>query len=166
MALTYDSIATTTLGSAASSITFSSISSAYTDLRLVITATTAASGNDIGLRFNGDTANNYSWTAMYGDGGSAGTFRLNNFSNYRITAFSLYTDTTIPIFVSTDIFSYNGSTNKTAISTASGDLNGSGVVARSVGMWRNTAAITSATIFTGSTFNIGTTATLYGILKA
>ena len=36
MATTYEPIATTTLGSAAASITFSSIAGTYTDLRLVL----------------------------------------------------------------------------------------------------------------------------------
>jgi len=48
------------------------------------------------------------------------------------------------------------------------DQNGSGVVANIVGLWRNTAAITSINLSTLSAynFNIGTTATLYGIKNA
>ena len=45
--------------------------------------------------------------------------------------------------------------------------NGGGTVERSVGLWRNTAAITSITILLDSgNYAAGTTATLYGILKA
>jgi hypothetical protein len=43
MPATYEPIATTTLGGAAATITFSSISSAYTDLRIVLVGTTTAS---------------------------------------------------------------------------------------------------------------------------
>jgi hypothetical protein len=157
-------IATQTLGSAASSITFSSIPSTYTDLRLVVTATAASGGQDVGMQFNGDTASNYSITSLQGDGGTATSSRITGFGNYRITYNGLYTSTTIPINIQTDIFSYAGSTYKTGLSTASGDLNGSGVVARNVGLWRSTSAITSLSIICGVNFNIGTTATLYGIL--
>jgi hypothetical protein len=67
-----------------------------------------------------------------------------------------------------DIFSYAGSTNKTALVTSQSDQNGSGAVERSCGLWRNTAAITRIDIFPNSANNFatGTTATLYGILKA
>jgi hypothetical protein len=42
-------IATTTLGSAASTITFSSISGSYTDLRLVLVGNTASGASDYGI---------------------------------------------------------------------------------------------------------------------
>ena len=65
-----------------------------------------------------------------------------------------------------DIFSYTGSTNKTVLVTNSVDQNGSGQVGRVVGLWRNTAAITTITLSDSSNFAIGTTATLYGIKAA
>jgi hypothetical protein len=75
--------------------------------------------------------------------------------------------TTIPFLTTVDIFSYAGSTYKTALSTASADQNGSGAVIYSVQLWRSTAAITSFTISASSgNLSSGTTAQLYGILKA
>ena len=62
MASTYEPIATTTLGSAASSITFSSIPATYTDLRLVLVHTPSASTGNAQMQFNSDTATNYSYT--------------------------------------------------------------------------------------------------------
>jgi len=61
--------------------------------------------------------------------------------------------------------SYAGSTNKTVLSEAANDKNGSGIVNRLVGLWRNTSAITS---ITGTTFagTLTGTATLYGIKAA
>ena len=71
MTATYDCIATTTLSSAQSSVTFSSISGSYTDL-IIISDAILASGNDaLGLRFNSDSGSNYSYTFMYGNGTSA-----------------------------------------------------------------------------------------------
>jgi hypothetical protein len=69
--------------------------------------------------------------------------------------------------VTYDIFSYAGSTFKTLLMTTSGDQNGSGWVERIVGLYRSTSAITSISIdASASTFAVGSTATLYGILKA
>jgi len=158
-------IATTTLGSAASSITFSSITSAYTDLRIVLVCQTSVSAN-ANIRFNSDTGTNYSETTLYGDGTSVTSGRETSYNQIRI----LSEGGTIPTstnwsMATVDIFSYAGSTNKTILATGANDLNGSGEVDRYVGLWRNTAAITLITLRpnTGS-FNTGTTATLFGIL--
>lgn len=159
-------IATTTLGSAASSITFSSISSAYTDLRVVIPffKETATSQTSIRIQFNSDTGTNYSYTFLYGDGSSPGSGRSNN-DNYIYANF--YTDATsvYPCLTTIDLFSYAGSINKSVLCTGSGDKNGTGKVERTVGLWRSTSAITSIKLESQiGNFAAGTTATLYGIL--
>ena len=163
---TYDKIATTTLGSAAASITFSSIAASWTDLRLVMTVITST--NSITeLQFNGDTGTNYSNTVLYGDGTGAYSSKLTN-NNYIYTYASTSASAlTIPVFYKIDIFSYAGSTYKTALLTGSGDTNGSGRVVNVVGLWRSTSAITSVTVLsTSGTYSTGTTATLYGIKSA
>jgi len=66
---TYTPIATQTLSTSAASVTFSSISGAYTDLVLIINAASSAQ-KDIDIRFNSDTAGNYSNTWMAGNGSS------------------------------------------------------------------------------------------------
>lgn len=156
-------IASQTLGSAASSITFSSIPATYTDLRLVLVNTTTASVIP-SLRINGNTTSVYSNTNLGGDGSSAFSGRNTNTTEL-FFADATSTSTTIPVLFTIDIFSYAGSTNKTMLSTASGDLNGSGVVERNVGLCRLTAAITSVELRARSTtWAAGTVATLYGIL--
>jgi hypothetical protein len=166
MAATYEPIATTTLGSAASSITFSSISSAYTDLRIVLTTTGMAASTYLGLYCNGDTAANYSNTWIKGDGASA-TSSSNSNSTYFVFA-QTPSSTTIGSLSTIDIFSYAGSTYKTMLTTNSNDLNGSGGVTYGVALYRSTSAINSVTLRNNNTqnFNVGTTATIYGILKA
>jgi hypothetical protein len=165
MPATYEPIATTTLGSAAATITFNSIGSGYTDLRLVIVTTTSAT-DTIYLQYNGISTSTYSGTYIYGDGATASSARRTNVTGV-YAGFGVVTSTTIPSMWTWDIFSYAGSTNKTSLSTISLDQNGSGSVTRSVGLWRSTSAITSITAnVSGSNFNTGTTATLYGILKA
>ena len=62
MPATYEPIATTTLGSAAASITFSSIAGTYTDLRLVMVGTTSASDWAF-VRFNGTDGSSTAYSA-------------------------------------------------------------------------------------------------------
>jgi hypothetical protein len=66
------------------------------------------------------------------------------------------------------MFSYAGSTFKSCLVERNADFNGSGQVARQVGLWRSTSAITSISLFDpfGNGYGTGTIATLYGILKA
>ena len=162
MTATYDSIATTTLSSAASSITFNSIPGTFTDLRLVIVCTTSAEAN-MCLQFNSDTGTNYSSTFLRGNGASATSARLTNWDSVILDT-PTSTSTTVPHLFTADIFSYAGSTNKTVLGTEAADRNGSGGVNGSVNLWRNTAAITSIKIYgSGANLNSGTTATLYGI---
>ena len=165
MAATYEKIATTTLGSAAASITFSSIAASWTDLRLVFVGVGASAGDVPAIRFNSDTATNYSRTYLTGNGTAASSNRTT--SSNRIACGDAGDSTTIPSFNTVDIFSYTGSTYKTVLIESSEDQNGSGKVTRAVGLWRSTSAITSITVFNPS-YNLGAgyTATLYGILKA
>lgn len=170
MASTYEPIATTTLSSAAASITFSSISSAYTDLRLVLVGRSNNTGTpreSIYITFNGDTGSNYSTTILYGQDGTIGTLRQS--SQVRINAYTGLPGTSGMFSLTTvDLFSYAGSTYKTSLITVNNDQNTvGGEVNRQVGLWSSTSAITSIT-FTPQTnsFDTGTTATLYGILKA
>ena len=157
-------IATTTLGSAASSITFSSIPSTYTDLRIVLVALGATATIYPHIGFNADTGTNYSQTGIRGNGSTADTSTGIN-ANYLEWSYAV-PSTTIQAFDTIDIFSYAGSTYKTCLLTASADKNGSGVVERAVGLWRSTSAITSIKLdnYATANFAAGTTATLYGIL--
>jgi len=169
MATTFDPIATTTLSSAASSITFSSIASSWTDLRLVVVgrgATGTGTNWDCYTRFNSDSGTNYSTTVLSGSGSAVSSFRISNDSG--IYGVIPGPTTTAGIFglVIVNIFNYAGSTNKTTLSECNQDLNGSGNVNRIAGLWRNTAAITTVSLHAQVDFASGTTATLYGILKA
>ena len=168
MAATYTPIATTTLGSAASSVTFSSISGSYTDLVVIInTGTTAGTGQPLRLQVNGDTTSNYSTTSLWGDGSSTGSARSSNTSmtdnivgmdgnagNYnQILHFMNYSNTTTYKTVLQRINRANAS-NFPATSAA-------------VYLWRSTSAINKIDIFPStSTLLAGSTFTLYGILAA
>jgi hypothetical protein len=77
---TYEPIATTTLGSSSTDVEFNTISSAYTDLVLVIDGKDTTSTYSPYIQFNGDTTTNYSITNLYGDGSSAASNRSSSTS--------------------------------------------------------------------------------------
>jgi hypothetical protein len=165
---TYDLIASQTLGSAASSITFSSIAASWTDLRLVLTpiATSGTTGGyNVKLNFNNDTSSLYSNTFLVGDGSAAATGSNANVS-YNLFSYDGMTHN-YPHLYTLDVFSYAGSTYKTSLATFSEDKNGSGYVGRQVFLYRSTSAITEIDLTAvTSTFAAGTTANLYGIKAA
>jgi hypothetical protein len=176
MAITYEPIATTTLGTAVTSVTFSSIPSTYTDLFLACsfqsTQTVTTGDVRILMQFNTDTASNYSSTIFYGDGST--TASATNTNRGQI-------DTIIQIPTANtnefgtmfyNIMNYsNTTTYKTVLyrqNTTSYQLNGSGAGA-AVGLWRNTSAINSIKLFnrvTSELWSVGSTFTLYGIKAA
>ena len=162
---TYEPIATTTLGSATASITFSSIGATYTDLRVVLNAQTTNAGvSGVEFQFNSDTATNYSYTRLRGNGTAASSSVSANTTG----GYAGYTVQSPNWSMSAlDIFSYAGTTFKTALVSNSADENGTGNVWNTVSLWRSTAAITAIKLIcaTGN-FAIGTTATLYGIKAA
>ena len=164
MPATYEQIATTTLSSATASITFNSIGSTYTDLRLVVVSQSTSGGANNRVVINSDTGSNYSRTILRGDGTSATSVRGTNESVWVFGASGTSPNWTM---FTLDLFSYAGSTNKTALAQIARDANGSGNVERTVALWRNTAAINSIKIeVSGDTYATGTTATLFGIKAA
>lgn len=155
--VTYVPIATTTLGSAVSTVTLSSIPSTYTDLILVanLLGSTRTDGH---LQFNGDTGSNYSYTFLYAES-SVVTGRSSTQTDIYIG--EVGTNSTNIIQVNN--YS-NTTTNKTLLARAGYPADG---VAANVGLWRSTAAINAIRIFRNSgTFSIGSTFTLYGIASA
>jgi hypothetical protein len=165
---TYTPIATTTLGSAVSSYTFTSIPSTYTDLVLVIAGTVSVNGEGIVMQYNGDTSTIYSYTYLYGTGSSAASARQTGRGYAAInwgTAFSSTEQSNAVV----NIQNYaNTTTYKTALSR-SNNPNGSSFQGTEalVSLWSNTAAITSILVKSGSgNLNTGFTLTLYGIAAA
>ena len=166
MPATYEPIATTTLSSAASSITFSSIPATYTDLRLVLVGIYTDAGEQLSMQFNGITTTAYSRTYLSGNGTTATSGQNSTSSRITISPGVGTTNANDRSFTNIDIFSYTASINKTCLISDSQDNNGSGWQANFVGLWRNTNAITSVKLYPANTFASGTTATLYGIKAA
>jgi hypothetical protein len=170
---TYEPIATTTLGSAQASYTFSSIPGTYTDLVLVSNVRTATSGSNaasdsLGIHFNGTTGTSYSTTYLLGDGTNATSARNTNAAEIyagEIAGFLAAADTFGSSIVSINNYS-NTTTFKTALCRA-GTANA--FTAATVGLFRSTSAISSLTIriFGGAkNLETGSSFTLYGIASA
>ena len=165
MPITYEPIATTTLGSAATTITFSSIPTTYTDLRLVLVATAVTNNSNLYFNCNNDSSSLYSYTSLTGNGTAAASSRETDQVEFRTTMVGGISST-IPSMTTLDLFSYRGSTFKTALMEFTADYNGSGTTARYVGLYRSTSAITSVKISSIAGLKTDTTATLYGIKNA
>jgi len=170
---TYVPIATTTLGSAAASITFSSLTTSYTDLRVIVNGTTSAS-TYIYVRYSGNSTSAYQYAVGYNKSTNDGTL----ISTYSTSATSAQitpasaTSTTIPFLVIHDIFNYQlaSSYPKHAMTRFSCDQNSTSSGFDSTGynyFYVAATAITSIAFSLGSgNFSTGTSATLYGIKAA
>jgi hypothetical protein len=161
MPITYEPLATTTLGSATASITFSTISGAYTDLVLVMNGKNDTQNDNWRLTLNSDTASNYSYLYILGTSSSASSGKASNASPMYIGGIpSSDFGTNIA-----HINNYsNTTTYKTVISRVSSAANDS---AAWVNLWRSTSAITTIKIDCGTgNLATGTSATLYGIKAA
>lgn len=162
MASTYDVIASYTLTSPATSYTFSSIPTTYTDLVLILSGT-ATGGSSVLLQVgNGsiDTGTNYSRTGMQGNGSAASSYRGSNESQITVNWF-----TTAQGNATFHFKSYaNTSTYKTILHSGGwSDVS----THAAVGLWRSTSAINTIKIGSYSyNMNAGTTITIYGIKAA
>ena len=178
---TYEAIATQTLGSTAASVTFSSIPSTYTDLVVVCSlradTVTFNNMNYPDFSFNGDfSGTTYSFTSLYsrntGSGDSANSTRGSNDTDINVGGVAT-TNMTSGIF-SSYIVNVMNYANTTTYNTALGRIGTGGNttaidgVWATVGLWRNTAAITSIKIgaTSGGNFVAGSTFSLYGIKAA
>lgn len=157
MPATHEYIATTTLSSSVSTITFSSISGNYTDLVVIFRGVESTNDYNL-LRFNGDTGSNYSHTEFYGDGTSVTSGHASN----RTTMY-FGRGQTSPNNKVLNIMNYSNTTTfKTTI-----HRNNSDSVGAFANVWRSTSAITSIEFSRGGgTYDSGTTITIYGIKAA
>lgn len=167
---TYVAIATQTLSTAETSVTFSSIPSTYTDLVFVVNVAQGVNSAPVYLRVNGLTTSIYSNTYMWGSGtsvtsgrysaatlGGAG-FNLDNF-NGRPFPSDFSGQATY------HLMNYSNTTTYKTILLRHG--NTAGFVTADVGLIQTTNAISSINIYpyTGS-FATGSTFSLYGIAAA
>jgi hypothetical protein len=155
---TYTPLATVTLGTTASSVTFSSIPATYRDL-ILISRPIATSGTIEGyLRFNSDTGSNYSRVIMFGTGSSTGSNAATDTNIGLVDAITSGTN-----IASIQIMDYSATDkHKTCLGRRSFPTDS---VAAAAYRWANTAAITTVSITaSASTYAAGSTFNLYGVI--
>lgn len=157
MSFTYEPIATQTLGSNTTSISFLNISNTYTDLVLVAVVKNSSSLNNGQIYFNNDTSSLYSGTYLQGSG-SVVSGRVSN-QNYCFTP-EISTSQWTVIIANIMNFS-NSSTFKTVL------LRGGAANDRTaawVNLYRSTNVINRIDFATfGGNLVSGSTFNLYGI---
>jgi hypothetical protein len=162
MPATYSTISTTTLASAASTVTFSSIPSIYTDLIVIVSPQQTTGADNMRIQFNGDTSSNYNNILI-----RSGTSGQDTFSAYSQTS------------IQTDSFSYPPTSNfgakiiqiqgyadtnvQKSVIVRSNSQNGFGGVEFGSGLWNSTTTINSIRLFCTINYSIGSTFSLYGI---
>ena len=145
----FESIATVTVGSGgAANVEFTSIPGTYQHLqiRAIGRNTTAATGLDgVFAQFNSDTGSNYARHNLIGNGTSASASATTSTTVMVFGQIPKNNETAdrFGVFVC-DILDY-ANTNKytTTRSLLGTDLNGSGEVRLTSGLWQNSAAVTS-----------------------
>jgi hypothetical protein len=159
---TYTPLATITLGSTTSTVTFSSIPSTYRDLILVVGNMTATAANTFYLQANGDTASNYSWVAAWGDGSTTGSASLTNTGALIGGYIGLSTSTRQTTLV--QLMDYSASDKQKTI--LSRHNNSAGEVSMNAARWANNTAINSITlkILPSGSFNSGASFSLFGVI--
>jgi hypothetical protein len=162
---TYTPIASVTLSSAQSSVTFSGIPQTYTDLVLVANTATNTSTNYYLIEFNSDTGSNYSSTHLRGTGSAASSTRYSNQTSIFTSIGSTINTTKLSSIMIAQIMNYSNSTTyKTVLAR---DNNAGTEVDATVALWRSTSAITSIKISIGANnFDTGSTFALYGVANA
>lgn len=160
----YESIQTVTTTGGETSISFTSIPSTYSHLQIRFVSN--ASTNDNYMRFNSDSGTNYVWHNLYGSGASAAAYTPGASQNKVSAGYgSVNASNTYSGGAVCDILDYaNTNKYKTTRSLSGYDENGSGYVLLHSGLWMNTAAITSISIFPGSgSIKAGSVFALYGV---
>lgn len=134
-------------------LTISGIPSTYQHLQLRIigkSSSTSSANHVLQLRFNNDAGSNYSWHRLEGSGASASSSGLASTTVIELGSLASSETGKASMFgaIVADILDYsNTSKFKTVRSIGGSDLNGSGYVAMSSGLWISTAAISSIVIY-------------------
>lgn len=161
----FESISTVSVGSTVSSITFSSIPSTYKHLQIRAMLVSATSENNY-FQVNSDTASNYTWHQLQGDGASNSVYASNptNTPPWGLNV----SNATYPMVSIIDFLDYADTNKFKTVRTISGNP---GPNSRSYrvglysGAWRSTSAITSITLY-NSNIQANSHFALYGIKGA
>jgi hypothetical protein len=156
MTAKYTVLGNTTLATASSSVTFSSIPSGYKDLVLVLSVATTSGTTRADIQFNNDTGSNYSYVYMRGDGSASSSAATGETKTYA----GLVLNGGQGVFVS-EIMDYSATNKHKTMLTRSNPSN-YGVWAFA-NRWANTSAINQIELLSGATYPAGSTFRLLGV---
>lgn len=171
MANTFIPIASTTLGSAQPTITFSGISNAYDDLVIVcsLLSTGGAQPDNLRLAFNGDTAANYANNTWSVKSANLPNVSYNNAQTILTQNNGVGTGSSTFSMSYIYIAGYKAAFSKAVyINTGHGRFGNSGAETFEIfsgHIWTNTAAITSVAISCVANLATNSSAHLYGIKR-
>jgi hypothetical protein len=154
--MSYVALANITLGSSASSVTFSSIPASFRDLVLVFNGTGSGTTGNLRMTFNGSTLSNFSDVRMYNFNNSSGSDTTGGDSLVSLGSLNNRQASVV------NIMDYSATDkHKTYLFRGGAPAVGSGA---SANRWASTAAITSIVLInTAGTLDAGSTFALYGI---
>lgn len=183
MPSTYNAIATATATGSTQNFTFSSIPATFTDLRIIISGRSdeATAISNCNIYFNNASGVSGQWVYMWSRGQGNQTtpaFAANSTNSvwFPVSTFAFPAasgaSTNANAFFIIDVLDYRSSWYKIAylegvvgyaLATTTNNRTGN-----SVGMWKSSAVINRIDLQSGGAANwaAGTTATLYGILRA
>lgn len=169
MAATYVLISSQVLGSAAASVTFSSIPGTYTDLVLKVSARndSVSVGSAFLVQYNNDTStSNYSWTFLRGNGNSTADSYRNTTNGSSYGAPTDGSSDTANTFSIGELYipNYTSTSSRQMISNGASEGNSTiEYITLAANNYRGTSAITSINIFPGYNFVANSSFYLYGI---
>jgi hypothetical protein len=153
------------LSAAAASIDFTAIPGTYENLRieLIVRSTNASNFTPLRLRFNGDTTTNYDSQNIQANGAAIAPTQEIGQTSGRVANSMAAASLAAGTFgtVGMDVPGYARTVARKIARSAYG---ADALVDTSTVHWRSTTAITSVTLFpTAGSFEIGSSATLYGV---
>jgi hypothetical protein len=161
--MSYIPLATVTLASNSSSVTFSNIPSIFKDVVLVGNWTNSSTGSAGRLQVNGDTGSNYNGVWMVGNGSANGSGSESSQTSARIAGASIGPSNSYTNIVTLQFIDYSATDKHKTILSRYGSANTD--VQATASRWASTSAITSIRFFDilGQTFQTGATFSLYGV---
>lgn len=162
----FELISTQILASTASSVTFSSIPSTYKHLQVRLTMASSTALNDLAFQFNGDSGSNYAWHIMTGTSTSAVALAGPTQTSIRSVGHNGGQNASNWMAAIIDVLDFaNTSKYKTAKVFGGYAYSSNFDTTVSSGLWMNTAAITSLTLFNSASgvYNTGSRFSLYGV---
>lgn len=170
----FELISTTVLGSATPSVTFSSlntVAAAYKHLQIRMTTRSSTTyGDDVILRFNGDSGSNYSHHLLVGNGSAVNSY-AGATQTYIKGGYTIASDATPSQSFGAsimDILDFSQTTkNKTTRNLTGGNATGgtNSQIQLWSGAWYSTSAVTSITLssIAAANFLTGSRFSLYGL---